>query len=830
MTARAPGDKMWSDRDAQRFVRFFEQATGFRPYPYQIRMALMPGLPRFVRVHTGAGKTAAAALAWLWRRRFAADAVRSATPRRLVYCLPGRGLVEQTRDNVVQWLFNLGLLGGAAQIDDSGPKDRVCRYEPGWDAAGLIAVSVTAGGADGDGWDIHPERDAVLVGTQDMLLSRALNRGYGMSRYRRPLHFGLLNNDSLWVFDEVQLMGEGLPTTAQLDAFREKSGHFGPTATIWMGSELDPEWLRTADFEPGGDGGQVLTLGDEDRAAGALRERMAAGKPVARARPTMGDIALAGEIISRHLAGTRTLAVVNTVERALALYRAIAKRKPPARLVLVHSRFRPPDRLRALQALLGEPGPSGTIAVSTHVIEAGADVSARLLFTELAPWDALVQRFGRCNRTGAEKNPRIFWVDLPADDRKRRRMALPYELEDLLRARKILAGVSDASPSSLPDAPTPRKKSQLLRRRDITDLFDTAPELSGPDADVSRYIRSGPETDVSVFWRDLPPEGPGLFDRFPGRDELCPVPAAELRDLIAGRCIEAWAPDQLDGAWTPLSPETHLPFGMTILLRSQAGMYSEETGWDVSSTRPVPPVAAEKRKDSVSYDEDTFARTAWATIAAHSDEVVRAVRILANGIEGVDCWLPALLEAARWHDAGKAHTAFQAKLRLDGMPDSIDGPAAKAPEDAWLPPLVPDSPRDGGGRLHFRHELASGLLALQAGRDDLVAYLAAAHHGKVRMSLRALPDEWRPPEEGRRYARGVWEGDDVGEVDLGRGTKSRAARLDLGLMDLGDGPRGPSWTARVLALRDRPDLGIFRLAFLEALLKSADERASGGTV
>jgi len=60
MTARAPGDKMWSDRDAQRFVRFFEQATGFRPYPYQIRMALMPGLPLFVRVHTGAGKTAAA--------------------------------------------------------------------------------------------------------------------------------------------------------------------------------------------------------------------------------------------------------------------------------------------------------------------------------------------------------------------------------------------------------------------------------------------------------------------------------------------------------------------------------------------------------------------------------------------------------------------------------------------------------------------------------------------------------------------------------------------------------------------------------------------------
>ena len=40
-----------------------------------------------------------------------------------------------------------------------------------------------------------PKRPAILIGTQDMLLSRALNRGYGMSRYRWPMHFGLLNND-----------------------------------------------------------------------------------------------------------------------------------------------------------------------------------------------------------------------------------------------------------------------------------------------------------------------------------------------------------------------------------------------------------------------------------------------------------------------------------------------------------------------------------------------------------------------------------------------------------------------------------------------------------
>src|SRR5207237_3567239 len=39
------------------------------------------------------------------------------------------------------------------------------------------------------------------------LWDAAINRGYGMSRYRWPMHFGSLNNDCLWVMDETQLMG-----------------------------------------------------------------------------------------------------------------------------------------------------------------------------------------------------------------------------------------------------------------------------------------------------------------------------------------------------------------------------------------------------------------------------------------------------------------------------------------------------------------------------------------------------------------------------------------------------------------------------------------------
>ena len=67
-------------------------------------------------------------------------------------------------------------------------------------------------------WDTRPENEAILVGTQDQLLSRALNRGYAMRRFRWPLDFALLHNDAFWVFDEIQLMGAGLPTSTQLDS------------------------------------------------------------------------------------------------------------------------------------------------------------------------------------------------------------------------------------------------------------------------------------------------------------------------------------------------------------------------------------------------------------------------------------------------------------------------------------------------------------------------------------------------------------------------------------------------------------------------------------
>ena len=107
------------------FGTFFETATGHMPHGYQARIA-RDGLPAVVQAPTGTGKTGVI-LAWLWRRLYGKD--RDSTPRRLIYALPQRSLVEQVAGKAERWLVNLGLtskvalhvvMGGAGKTQRRG--------------------------------------------------------------------------------------------------------------------------------------------------------------------------------------------------------------------------------------------------------------------------------------------------------------------------------------------------------------------------------------------------------------------------------------------------------------------------------------------------------------------------------------------------------------------------------------------------------------------------------------------------------------------------------------------------------------------------------------
>jgi len=823
------------------FAEFFRHATGYEPYAYQCRLACGPDAkaddldtlkPRtacasqLISVPTGLGKTAAVVLAWLWNR---VHLQSEKWPRRLVYCLPMRTLVEQTKEEVENWIR--GLLDTA----DNLRLQQQTRKDLDW----LMEHSpiILMGGEGAGEWDIHPERPAILIGTQDMLLSKALNRGYGMSRYRWPMHFALLNNDCLWVMDEPQLMGVGMETSAQLDGFRQAGEH--PTVrgcpTWWMSATLRDTRLATVDHPAPTGGWPRLELSTEEKEKPGSRPMalFEARKAISRCElalsaTTKADYAkmLASLIAARHRAGTLTLVVVNRVGRAQEIYEALTishkKSRQPlydrARVALIHSRFRQNDRKQHEQLLFGD-GNDDRIVIATQAVEAGVDVSARLLITELAPWSSLVQRIGRCNRRAETPDAEVLWVEIEPDAKGD--FLLPYAKPELDQAKAALATLTDASPRSLSGINVAEATviRPVIRRRDLVDLFDTTPDICGQDLDISRYIRDGEDSDVQFFWRALEGDTPGENEPPPQREELCRVSIGDANKFLRKK-PRAWRWNPLHEQWDPASQARP---GSIVLVATDAGGYDGALGWTGEpKNKPKPYPTKEGTLDRYPGDRLSLARE-WQTIAAHSFQVEQATAEIAAslGLSREDS--ATLGAAALWHDIGKAHADFQKMLR--------DGP--HQPEDATaFYAKSKNAPRPSNASKDYRslrHELASALAWLLQGPTDaadrdLVAYLIAAHHGKVRLSIRSLPEEKGDPQDAERpFARGIWHGDKLPPIQFARLTVSETT-LDLSFMRMGEGPHGPSWLARGIALRDR--LGPFRLAFLETLLRAADARAS----
>ena len=663
-----------------------------------------------------------------------------------------------------------------------------------------------------------------------MLLSRALNRGYADRRWHWPMSFGGFNNGAHWVFDEIQLMDVATPNTRQLQSFRDILGTALPTASTWMSATIDERLLCTVDRP---DVGSTVELSDHDR-LGALSQRLNAGRTVEELKlpNRKAEQALAQELIDLHQPGKLTLAVLNTVDRAAATWGALRELKPDAKVVLLHSRYRPADRKDHAADALSEPGAAGKIVVSTQVLEAGVDLSAALLFTEAAPWPSIVQRAGRCNRDGKQDDALLLWAEPPKD--------LPYQGADVqcsVRELRSLCGtrVTTARLRSL-DVQTSNRITPVIRCKDLIGLFDTTPDLSGNDIDVARFIRDRNDRTVQVAWREVENNMPS--GTAPGRDELCSVPIADLRKWLEKH--GAWRLDHL--ARDPRRPWTRcsagdLHDGIEVVLDASKGGYDSEVGWNLRQSRPVdviaPPASQSSRvgcspdDDNGVGDEPASLGTGWYPLAAHLADVERECTTLLEALEacGVSAdMLSAAVLAGRLHDIGKASDVWQSAA-LDTADDEqradlkARGPFAKTGNARPL----------RFGPRFFRHELASALALMNEGASalddhhetDLVIYLVASHHGRIRLSIRRPPEESRIGEE-IVTTLGVAPGDELPEVDIGKLTvPSSSLRIPTGI---------DRYERRALALRDRPDLGPFRLAFLEMVVRCADWRASSFVV
>lgn len=927
------------------FATWFAAITG-RPEPYVWQKDLGNATTcqsRLIRIPTGLGKTLGVLTTWLYHRVVRQD---DTWPRRLVWCLPMRVLVEQTEAEAKKLLQSAGVLW------DGAPDTH----------ADKVGVHLLMGGTDAGDWALYPEECAILIGTQDMLLSRALNRGYAAPRARWPMEFGLLNNDCLWVMDEVQLMGPGLWTSGQLEWMRnDRFGTLFPCHTWWMSATNSAGFLDTLDRRSAGTPAPEELTCRQDQLPADLRDACrpcgmwqppspkGKGKASKQKPPAEGVLAaLAGAVASEHLPGSLSLLVCNQVSTAQALYRLLRNLSAgKAECVLLTSRLRRDDRNRHQQHLLDfeaarragtTQGGPGLICVATQVVEAGVDISATRLWSEVAPWPSLVQRLGRLNRDGRSNKhaqARFFEVPQAGGRRKASERIGPYAVADVVLGKALaerlcaacvgdrsgcqvsaldaLKQVALAHSNDVGKALSP-KPEPFPRAIDVHGLFETEPDLFGGFTDVSPFVRAqDAHADVTVFWRDFPSKWATLKGDAlggPGYDsnEGCPVAVHRLRDFLEDReCAVAW--DEAANAWRSVRGAEVCP-GMVVMLPLSAGGYSTELGWTGLPADKLDGVPGPGPFEDALASDPPSEQGFWVTIQSHlADGGAVSQHILAR--LGLGVAYPVLAEAITYaiahHDVGKSLLPWQDALPKP-HPDG-DGPQlwAKAPflfavdaKGCRLDPSAVEavlvragvrfrrcpevSSASGASRLLWhtdrpiidsagarprteieaipdvhrahmvpfrpglRHELASGLaLWHRYFRQDatfpaLSIYLATAHHGKVRTVL----SRWDLPE------------DNACGIPLRTGPLPWQGGMPLDFSCVADGcagsftPEGtgfifesPGWTALVadllggwevrppkptrLAVRNDPEpshLGPFALAYLEALVRCADARAS----
>jgi CRISPR-associated endonuclease/helicase Cas3 len=789
-----------------------------QPYDYQQRLA-EKGFPDLLAVPTGAGKTLAVVLGWLYRRRFHPDpAVRQATPHWLVICQPMRTLVEQVRNDVDRWLTALGL-------------DSPSRLGEPTSTGVERFVFMSGEPTSKNDWRIIADRDAIIIGTQDMLLSRALNRGFGSSRNLWPVEFGALNSGCQWVFDEIQLMGAAVPTGRQLEAFRSLYPSVLPHGSTWMSATVDASSMVTVDNPTVH---TTIELSATDR-SGPLQRRLTAPKIVheltVSADPKQRFKQLAASIAETHRPGTLTLVIVNTVNDAQSLHQAMQTLKPEADLILLHSRFRRGDRSRLvkrLTSLLDPTGP-GRICISTQVVEAGMDLDAATLITEAAPWASIVQRLGRCNRSGNTPDACALWFSPAKLDKPR-----PYEADDVeasmvtLRTYEGQPLIADGLAALGPDPA--RKLYPVIRRRDLINLFDTAPEIGGADIDVSPYVRDlDDDRSVHIAWRVLP--GQLSNEKSPNQAELCPaLLSKDLSTWVDKNQVYRY--DLMEREWVRVFGRDLRP-NLLLLADTKAGGYTTIRGWDPTVATEVPLVTALEDEDdqiadtaekfeAADDDSASFDQPKWVTLSTHLLDAARESISVCSGF-GLDPEITAVIEtAARVHDIGKAHDVFQTTMRKGAV-------AYKWDEFDDNAPMAKSRGRHRHRQKFFRHELASAMALLGGARSALdhlpeadrflCVYLVASHHGRIRTALRSMPTE----ESG--FVFGVRDGEQlpvvrIGDVVVPGSDLTPSKYTGAGLSEDGTVP----WHEQASALLEQH--GPFTLALFETMVRFSDWRAS----
>ena len=125
------------------------------------------------------------------------------------------------------------------------------------------------------------------------------------------------------------------------------------------------------------------------------------------------------------LEGKSVLVACNVVARAQRVYEILSKQLAPGGIdiVLLHGRFNMRDRLEKEEIIRERTGADKAggppiVLVATQAVEVSLDIDLDTIYSEPAPLEALVQRFGRVNRRGKKGIVDVHVFTVPSDEQK----------------------------------------------------------------------------------------------------------------------------------------------------------------------------------------------------------------------------------------------------------------------------------------------------------------------------------------------------------------------------------------------------------------------------
>ena len=470
------------------FKELFHAIKGYNPYPWQTRlynMFLSNEFPRTLDIPTGLGKTSVMAI-WLLAL---AESSNTGThiPTRLVYIVDRRVIVDQ------------------ASVEASGLRDSVKKGT--LDKITHLNISKLRGGggmADTREWLVRPDVPAIVIGTTDMIGSRLLFSGYGVSNKIRSFYAGLLGQDTLIVLDETHLSPAMERVLKNVERISEHvSYRLRPpkillmSATQRFGHARDTFTLDSNDH----DNKEIMKRYESEKNLKLVEADDVVQKVVEYALNKQGKVLIylqkprsVQEVASRLKKSGECVATLTGTMRGFERDSLVKN--------TVYKKFESAEK------------PSGRcFLVSTSAGEVGADLDADHMVCDLTTLDSLIQRLGRVNRSGGRRSEItvVYSEDLISKNK-----SLKEQLKETRDILKDLAGAGyyNANPANLSRIDHDRKFKAFTATPETQPL---TPDILGMWSMTSLYnqyssrpsvkywLRGNPERTIPethVVWRD----------------------------------------------------------------------------------------------------------------------------------------------------------------------------------------------------------------------------------------------------------------------------------------------------------------------------------------